>query len=148
MIFAYDPATNPLNTNEWAFPLCECLHIAAFAFSIGTIGLVDLRMLGLGLTDRSPAQLVRDTEMWTLLGLAVVITSGLAIFSSDPVMYLHNSAFRWKMLALLAGVVYNYTIHRKVALNGGASGAAMAVAGTSLVLWLSMVFLGIFIAFI
>jgi len=147
-MFAYDPATNPLNTNEWAFPLCECLHIGAFAFSIGTIGVVDLRMLGLGLTDRSPAQLVRDTEIWTLSGLAVVITSGMAIFSSDPVHYLNNGPFQLKMLALLIGIVFNYTIHRRVALHGSASGVVWAVAGASLVLWFSLVFLGIFIAFI
>ena len=37
-VFAgYDPANNPLNTNEWAFPVCEVLHIVGFAMLIGTI---------------------------------------------------------------------------------------------------------------
>ena len=53
----YDPATNPLNNNEWAFPLFECIHIAMFAMSIGTIALVDFRLLGLALRSRSPIEL-------------------------------------------------------------------------------------------
>ena len=148
MIIKYDPASNPLNNNEWAFPLCECFHIVAFAFSIGTIALVDLRLFGMGLDDRSPAQLLRDTEIWTMLGLAVVITSGLAIFSSDPVMYLHNSPFQWKMLGLLLAIVYNYTIHRRTVLGNPGPAGAMAVAGVSLALWFSLVLAGVFIAFV
>jgi hypothetical protein len=148
MIIKYDPATNPLNNNEWAFPLCECFHIAAFAFSIGTIALVDLRLFGMGLDDRSPAQLLRDTEIWTLLGLAVVITSGLAIFSSDPVMYLHNGPFQWKMVGLLLAIVYNYTIHRRAVLGNFSRAGGMAVAGVSLALWFSLVLAGVFIAFV
>jgi len=139
-MLAYDPATNPLNTNEWAFPLCECVHIAAFAFSIGMIGLVDLRMLGLGLTNRSAAQLMRDTEIWILLGLIAVITSGLAIFTSDPVHYLHNGAFQFKMLALVVAILFHYTIHRRV------NGAAVAIV--SIALWCSLVLAGVFIGFL
>jgi hypothetical protein len=41
----YDPASNPLNNNEWSFPLFECIHIAMFAMSIGTIALVDFQCL-------------------------------------------------------------------------------------------------------
>ena len=148
MMIAYDPATNPLNTNEWAFPLCECFHIVAMAFSIGTIALVDLRLFGFGMTDRTPAQLVRDTEIWTLLGLAVVITSGLAIFSSDPVHYIHNGPFQLKMLALLLAIVYNYTIHRRTALAYSSPAGNIAVAGVSILLWFSLVLAGVFIAFV
>lgn len=148
MFLAYDPNTNPLNQNDWAFPLAECFHIASFALSIGTIAVVDLRMLGLGLMKRTPAQLLKDTGLWTLAGLVIVITSGLAIFSSDPVMYYRNNSFRFKILALLAGIIYNYTVHRKVALSGASPGLNMAVGAVSIIIWLSVVFGGIFIAFI
>jgi uncharacterized protein DUF6644 len=148
MIVRYDPATNPLNTIEWAFPLCECFHIAAFAFSIGTIALIDLRLFGVGLDDRSPAQLLRDTEIWTLLGLAVAITSGLAIFSSDPVLYVHNWPFQWKMLGLLLAILFNYTIHRRAVLGHATPAGRMAVATVSLALWFSIVLAGVFIAFV
>lgn len=147
-MLVYDPATNPLNNNEWSFPLTECFHIAAMALAIGTIAIVDLRLLGLGMKNQSSAQLVRDTEIWTLAGLAIVIASGLLIFSSDPVHYLNNGPFQFKMAVLLAGILYNYTLHRKVACSGGSPAIAFLVGGFSLVLWLSLVFAGIFIAFV
>jgi len=147
-MLAYDPATNPLNSNEWAFPLTECFHIAAMAFSIGTIAIVDLRLLGLGMRNQSSAQLVSDTELWTLSGLAIVIASGLLIFSSDPIHYLNNGPFQFKMAALLTGILYNYTLHRKVARSGASVAAGFVAGAFSLFLWLSLVFAGIFIAFV
>jgi hypothetical protein len=146
-MFAYDPATNPLNNNEWAFPLCEVLHIAAFAFSIGAIGVIDLRLLGLGIVGRGAAQLLRDTEILTVIGLTVVILSGLAILSSDPVMYIHNLPFQLKMLMLLVAILFNYTIHRRVVLKSSSRAVTIPTAVLSLLLWWSLVFGGVFIGF-
>ena len=143
----YDPATNPLNNNEWSFPLFECIHIAMFAMSIGTIALVDFRLLGLALRKYSPAELVKSTSTWTLVGLIVVITSGIVIWTTDPLRYYYNDSFRYKCIALVVAVFYNYTIHRKVAMSKSSPAAAAIVAVISLALWISIVFAGIFYAF-
>jgi len=144
---AYDLSANPLNNTEWAFPLTECFHIGAMALAIGTIVLVDLRLMGLGLRRQTSAQLLDATEVLTLAGLAIAITSGLLIFSSDPQAYARNDVFLFKMAALLVAIVYNYTIHRGIA-QGSASGVARSmVAGGSVLLWCSLVFAGIFTAF-
>src|SRR5579862_8990751 len=113
----YDPATNPLNNNEWSFPLMECVHIAMFAMSIGTIAIIDFRLLGLGMKKLTPSELLKATSTWTLVGLIIVITSGLVIFSSDPLRYYYNDSFRYKNISLVAAIVYNYTIHRKTVLS-------------------------------
>jgi hypothetical protein len=147
-MLAYDPSTNPLNNNEWAFPLAECVHIAAMALSVGTIMLVDLRLLGVGMRRQTAAQLVADTELWTLAGLVIVITSGITIFSSDPVHYLRNGPFLFKMGALLAAIVYNYTVHRGTARGNPSGMVAKLVGGLSLALWFSPVAAGIFIGFV
>jgi hypothetical protein len=147
MLLAYDPATNPLNTTEWAFPLVECIHIASFAMSVGTIALVDLRLLGIGMRRQTAAQLVKDTTLWTLAGLIIVITSGLVIFTSDPLRYYYNPSFRFKVICLLIAIVYNYTIHRKVAMSKAPPLAAGLVGALSLLLWVTIVFAGLFYAF-
>jgi len=147
MLLAYDPATNPLNTTEWAFPLVECIHIASFAMSVGTIALVDLRLLGLGMRHQTAAQLVKDTMLWTLAGLIIVITSGLVIFTSDPLRYYYNPSFRLKIICLLIAVIYNYTIHRKVAMSKSPPFVTMLVGALSLLLWVTIVFAGLFYAF-
>ena len=148
LFLAYDPATNPLNTNEWAFPVCEVLHILGFAIAIGTITMVDLRLLGIGMKKESAADLVKDTAPWTLGGLALVLISGPLIFSSDPNMYLRNQSFRFKITCLVLAILWNYTFHRWAALSKK-EGAVPFIAGLgSLLLWVSVVFGGIFIAFV
>ena len=148
MFLAYDPATNPLNNTEWAFPFFECIHIAMFAMSVGTIAMVDLRMLGVGLRHQTPAQLLKDTSLWTLAGLIVVVTSGMVIWTTDPLRYYYNWAFRYKIIALVAAIIYNYTIHRKVAQSAKSASFGTAVTATfSLLIWISIVFAGLFYAF-
>jgi hypothetical protein len=137
-----------LNSSEWVFPIAECFHITAFAWSIGMIALVDFRLLGVGIGHSTPSQVAKATAPWTLLGLAVVLLSGPLLFLSDARMYLHNPSFVFKMYALAIAIIFNYTIHRKVALSDSSSGGArVAVAVVSLVLWVSVVFGGLFIAF-
>jgi hypothetical protein len=147
-MFIYNPASNPLNQNEWSFPLLECIHIVGFALSIGTIAIVDLRLLGLGMLGQKPSQLLKDTAPWTLAGLAVMLTSGPLIASSDPLMYYHNVSFRFKMVVLLLAILYNYTIHRKVVASDPSPGVGMAVGLLSLFLWVGTVAGGLFIAFV
>jgi hypothetical protein len=148
LFLAYDVASNPLNTNEWAFPVCEVLHIIGFAIAIGTITMVDLRLMGVGLKKESAADLLKGTRAWTLGGLALVLITGPLIFSSDPNMYLHNASFRFKITALALAILYNYTIHRWVALKQTSGGVAALAGLISLALWVSVVFGGIFIAFV
>jgi hypothetical protein len=144
----YDPATNPLNTTEWAFPLAEVFHLLGFALLIGTIFIVDLRLLGLGMKRQTAAQLVRDTAPWTLAGLVVILISGPAIFSSDPGLYVYNQSFRYKMGALLCGIILNWTIHRSIALKDNPGLAGAIVGAISILLWSSIIGAGIFIAFV
>jgi hypothetical protein len=140
--------SDALNSSEWVFPITECFHIAAFAWSIGLIALVDFRLLGVGIQHAKPSQVLRSTAPWTLLGLAVVLLSGPVLFLSDPRMYLNNPSFVFKMYALAAAILFNYTIHRKVAMSDNASGGVrVATAVVSLALWISVVFGGLFIAF-
>jgi hypothetical protein len=138
-----------LNNTEWAFPLAECFHIQAFALSIGTIASVDLRILGVALKRVSTAKLLKDTEPWTLLGLVIVIFSGAALFLSQTFIYLVNSAFFFKIGCLVVGIIYNFTIHRKVAASPDVSpGVAKLTAIVSLLLWGGVLYGGLFIAFV
>src|SRR6516165_11832794 len=136
--FAYDPSTNPLNNNEWSFPLLECIHILGFTLSIGTIAILDLRMLGLAFVRHPSRELAKSLAPWTLVGLVVMLISGPLIFSSDPAMYLRNASFHFKMGALLVAILYNYTIHRKVALSGSSPGVSKIVGALSILLWVSI----------
>jgi hypothetical protein len=143
-----NPIGDLLNNTEWGFPAAECVHIVGFGIAIGTVALVDLRMLGAALKKQTSAYLLKQTWMWTLFALIIVIFSGIAIFLSDPVMYERNEGFRFKLTVLAIAILYNYTIHHKVAASGNEGGLAKLVAVLSIGLWATVVFGGIFIAFV
>ena len=147
-MFAYDPSAYPLNKNEWAFPVCEVFHIVSFAIAIGTVAMVDLRLLGLAFKSQPASRLWKETAPWTLAGLVVVLISGPLIFFSDPVMYSYNQSFRFKMGALILAILFNYTVQRKVAMSDSSGGLAALTAVLSLGLWTSVVAGGLFIAFV
>jgi hypothetical protein len=144
----YDPANYPLNQNEWSFPVCEVFHIAGFAILIGTIFVVDLRLMGLGMKRQSPAEVLKGTAPWTLLGLAAVLITGPLIFLSDPLLYLNNASFRFKITMLLIAILYNWTLHRSVANKTSPGTLGVLVGALSAFLWASVIFAGIFIAFV
>jgi hypothetical protein len=136
---------NPLNESSLTFPILECLHIAGFICGVGTIALVNLHLLGVGLTQKSAAQLWSETRLWTLGGLSLVTISGLLLFSIDPDMYYLNYVFVLKMLFLALAILFYYTIVHKAAASAGKS---PMVACISLGLWALVLFGGVFIGFI
>jgi hypothetical protein len=145
MLIAFE---NPLNESPYTFPILECFHILGFAVTVGTIALLDFRLLGFGLRRQNAAELGKALAPWTLFGLVLVLLSGPMLFSSDPDMYYLNLSFQIKMVLLLLAIVFHYTIHRK-ALRGELSPSMdKPVACISMALWTGIIFAGIFIAFI
>ena len=138
---------NPLNSSALIFPALECVHIFGFAVCVGKIAIVDLRLLGVTMNRQGIPEIARDLAPWTLIGLALILLSGPLMFSSDPDMYYLNPSFQVKMVCFAVALLFNYTIHRKVALAGGSGAIARLVGGISLALWASVIFGGIFIAF-
>jgi hypothetical protein len=145
MLIAFE---NPLNESPLSFPILECLHIVGFAIAVGTIALVDFRILGFGLLRQSPADLAKAFAPWTLLGLALALLSGPMLFSSDPDMYYLNLAFQLKMVSLALALLLHFTLRRKLLKGELSPGLGKPVACISLALWVSVIFGGIFIAFI
>jgi Family of unknown function (DUF6644) len=140
--------TNPFATSELAFPILEIFHIAGFGIAIGTTAAVDFRILGFGMMQQTPSQISKSTSWWMLGGLLVAIFTGLGLYSTDPDMYYLNWSFLIKIACLILAIILNYTVHRKLANADATSGGAKAVAAVSLLLWASVIFGGIFIAFI
>lgn len=149
MLLLQNALADSLNNSEWAFPLAECVHIGGLAVGVGSIALVDFRMLNLGFRREAAAEILRYTELWSIVGLIFVGFSGFLLFASQTHIYLTNQVFPAKMYLLLVALVYNFTIHRKVALKENPPpGLSKVVASVSLLLWVLIVFGGIFTGFL
>jgi len=148
-MFLQNAVADALNNTEWAFPLAECFHIGGFAIGVGSIVLVDFRLLNLGFRRVTAAQMLRYTEPWTLIALVFVLFSGAALYISQTFVYIPNPVFQAKMVTLIVAIIFNFTIHRKIASSPNPSpGLSKLVAMVSLLLWVGIVYCGIFIAFV
>lgn len=139
------------NDYGWLWPLCETLHFMGMVLLIGTVGLFDLRMLGLarGLPGAPFNRLIP----WGLSGFAVNAVTGVMFLAGNfnaVIEYGQNPAFKWKVAFMLAaaanaGLFYVTGIATRVeAMHGGeaAPAAAKVFATAGLTLWLGVICFG------
>lgn len=133
----------------WAFAVIESTHLLSLVILGGTVLLVDLRILNLGLRGRSVSELARETKPFARIGLVVLILSGLALFSSEAVKCYYSYPFWVKMSALAAALIFTYTVHNRVALSADdrSNGGRTMVALVSLALWFVVAASGRWIGF-
>jgi hypothetical protein len=142
------PWARAMNGPEWAFPAVESLHFIGFALSVGTIAIVDLRLLGMAMRLQSASELAADLHIWTRTGLAVMLISGPLMFSADAINYHHNPAFQFKMVCLSLALFFHFSVHR-LAIRTSAPPLLAKLAGViSLSLWTCVVAGGRMIAFV
>ena len=139
---------NAMNNHEWAFPVVQSLHFMGFALSIGTIAIVDFRLLGLGMRRQKAADIAADLKPWTLAGLAVMLITGPLMFSTDAVTYHYNPSFQFKMACLTLALLFHFTLHRRAVRSDVSPIAARLAGAVSLLLWTAVVAGGRMIAFI
>jgi uncharacterized membrane protein len=136
--------------NDILFPWIESVHVLAIVIVVGTISIVDLRLLGVASLDISAKRLMRDVIPYTWGAFAVAAITGSLMFSSDATHYAHNRLFQIKLVMLvLAGLnmaVFHLFSERDIErwdVSGGATPvAAKAAAVISLMAWIAVVSLG------
>ena len=87
------------------FPLLESAHVFCLALVVGTILVVDLRLLGLASKQRPFERVASDTFKWTWGAFALTAATGLLMFTTNAPVYYHNFYFRAKMALLVAAGV-------------------------------------------
>src|SRR5258708_39900969 len=95
------------------FAIDETFHIMALGMLIGTLVIVDLRLLGLGMRRQSVAQVAGYFAPWTLVGVALMVITGVPLFMSEAVRLSKSSPFLFKMIFLFCAVTLHFTLHRK-----------------------------------
>jgi hypothetical protein len=137
-----------------AMPIVESLHVLAAATVFGTVLVVDLRLLGLPDTRRRVTVISREMLRLTWGAFCVSVIAGLLMFAANAHTYYGNTAFRFKMLALLAAgvnmAIFQGITYRSVGAwdQGVPTPRAARLAGViSIVLWVSLICLARWIGF-
>lgn len=138
----------------YAFPLIESFHVIGLTMVFGTIAIVDLRLLGLAWIRRPFTRITRDVVKWTWAAFALTVTTGLLMFITNAGVYFHNFQFRSKMVLIaLSGInmlVFELTSGRTVHrwdTEEAAPPAGRLAGALSLLLWISVIFMGRWIGF-
>jgi hypothetical protein len=151
-LLSIDALASFVGNGSWVWPICEILHFAGMALVIGTIGFLDVRILGLA--KGVPIASVSKLIPFGIAGFLINAATGFVFVAGNPVGgpadYLTNLSFQLKMLLiLLAGInllaFYLTGVARateSVPANGDAPRSAKIVAALSLVLWFGVILFG------
>jgi hypothetical protein len=94
----------------WLFPVIEAVHLLALSVLGGAVLIVDLRMLGAGLTHRSVPEIARSARPYLIGALAGMIVTGVPLFLSEPTKCYYSNAFWVKMTTLAIALLFTFTI--------------------------------------
>jgi hypothetical protein len=149
------PVAQAIAEGESLFPWIECIHVLAITVVVGSIAIVDLRLIGFASRDRSMTRITKDVLPCTWVAFAVAAITGGLLFVSKALTYGHNFFFLGKMaLLVLAGInmsVFHLLVSRDIERWGMAphtTPMTAKVAGVcSLCLWIAVVAFGRWIGF-
>jgi hypothetical protein len=131
----------------WGWPIVESLHFLGLSLLIGTVGLFDLRMLGMA--RGIPMHALHRLVPWGVAGYGLNVMTGLMFLTSVPDQYLFNPAFQTK-LALMAvaglNVVFFYRFVfgpvKATAAADDTPQTARVAAAISLTCWVGVIVCG------
>ena len=134
---------------SWWFPFLESIHVLSGTFVVGSILMVDLRLLGLAARRHPVSRIVREVVPWTLGACTVSIVAGLGLFVTRATHYAENPAFLVKMVLLvLAGLnmaVFHFATARNIERwdTATVTSPSSRLAGvSSLLLWAGVMLAG------
>jgi hypothetical protein len=143
-----------MRENANAFPLAESIHVLALTFVVGSIGMIDLRLLGVSARNHAVTQLSSEILPWTWGAFVVAVITGLLMFSSKATDYMENLPFLIKLgllvCAALNMLVFHLVTQRSVANwdRDTPTPVGAKVAGAlSLMFWIGVVGFGRWIGF-
>jgi uncharacterized membrane protein len=143
-----------IHKKAWAFTTVEVVHVFAIAMVIGTIAIVDLRLLGLASTKRPVAELSRKVLPFTWAAFVIAVIAGSLLFISRATEYFVNAMF-WIKMALIVVAGINMMIFEFITVRGVKEWnlsptpplAARLAGGISIVCWVLVLVFGRLIAF-
>jgi len=94
-----------IHRSQPTFTTIELVHVIAVSLVIGTIAIVDLRLLGIASTKRPFTELARAVLPWTWVAFGVAAVAGALLLISQATEYFGKTVFQIKLsVMVLAGI--------------------------------------------
>lgn len=138
----------------WLYPSVEVVHILGIVLLVGPVALFDLRLLGVarGLGVHALAGYLLP---WSWFGVALIVPSGLLMFTAHATEMAANPAFLLKLLLIAAAGLNAWLFHRGVMRevltwehSNTTPPRAQLAAGVSLLAWIGVIACGRLLAYL
>ncbi|MCY4095927.1 MAG: hypothetical protein OXG05_12480 [Gammaproteobacteria bacterium] len=143
-----------LHESLYMYPYIETTHVLALTLFVGTLAIVDLRMLGFAYRTTPISTISQSVLPWTVVGFVIMFVTGLLLFYAIPVRTYHSVWFRIKVIMIVLAAInathYHYRISKNRILWDNAPRPPRSVrmtAAASLFLWVVVIFSGRMIAY-
>jgi hypothetical protein len=143
-----------IRESDYAYSIIESVHVIAITVVVGTIAMLDLRMLGVVLRPVAITRIARAVLPLTWFGFTIMFISGFLLFWAEAAKMYTNPAFRMKLVLLalvgLNPLIFHTTVYRRVhewETLPVSPWRARAAAFLSLALWGSIIIAGRAIAY-
>jgi hypothetical protein len=144
------PIGEAIRNSTWLFPVIEAFHLLGLGLTAGAVLVVDLRILGVGLSRQPVAQLSAAVQPWLIGSLTLMFASGSLLFVSESIKCYYSFAFWVKMTSLFLVLLFAFTVRRRVIRAGPTSDRpppGRFIALISLGLWFGVAWGGRWIGF-
>jgi hypothetical protein len=139
------PFAQAISHSMWGFAVLETVHIIGLVLVLGSVFVINLRMLGFGV-KQPVVSLTKEVAPWGLAGFLLMLASGVPMFMSAAVAYSGSLPFLIKMILLSSGIVLQLAIYRVFRKREGSLPGRLA-ACLSLLCWFGVAYAGRAIAF-
>ena len=136
----------------WLFPTAEILHFTGLCLLMGSLLVMDFRLLGF--SRDVPVIAVHKFIPIAAIGFGINLITGILFFFADPFRYYPNIAFRLKMLLILLSgfnALCFMLINRSQAdqqVPNDTTWKIKLIAALSLLFWVSVIILGRLIPYV
>jgi hypothetical protein len=143
-----------LHESYYMYAWIESLHVITLMISLGMLIVIDLRMLGLWLTNVPASKLAQRLDRPMLIGFSIMVITGVLLYVGIPIRTTQSLWFRIKVILLVAAFINAWLFRRHM--QGSVASWDVArvpprrtriAAALSLTLWASVIACGRFIAY-
>ena len=145
------PVSGAIGASTLIFPVVQSIHLVFLALLAGGLLMVDLRLMGMGLTSQPLAKVARDARPWVFWGLVGLLVTGTPQLMQNAVKEYYSEFFWIKMWVLPVALIHHFTLRHRitVAAEGRVSPLVSKFSGAaSLLLWATVAvssrFIGLF----
>ena len=142
------PLSEYIGFTAW-FPFLESIHVLSIGLVVGSILMVDLRLLGAAGLRYPASRMIRELIPWTWGAFGVAVVTGFGMFLTRASVYIENPAFQTKLVLLLLAcanmALFQFRTFRNITgwdTTDKTPVAARMAGAASLLLWAGIILAG------